>query len=142
MIDKRGSKSDRVQLPPAIGNQPIMLRMKSDLVDLCTAACDGKLDENLREWDERASLGIGDRLGRLSGQLQHRRRITVCAGRSGYDGIGVFHAGANSPMTTARVDRRRRTRRNARHRMGRTVAKRETRLRPDDRHPLGRQLQP
>src|SRR5690606_32280831 len=38
--------------------QPIMLRMKSDLVELCLAACDGKLGEKTSEWDERASLGV------------------------------------------------------------------------------------
>ena len=35
-----------------------MLRMKSDLVELCLAACEGKLDEQKSEWDDRASLGV------------------------------------------------------------------------------------
>lgn len=38
--------------------QPIMLRMKSDLVELCDAAIDGKLDQCDSEWDDRASVGI------------------------------------------------------------------------------------
>ena len=38
--------------------QPIMLRMKSDLVELCLAACAGKLDGKTTEWDDRASLGV------------------------------------------------------------------------------------
>ena len=38
--------------------QPIMLRLKSDLVELCLKACDGKLDEVISQWDTRASLGI------------------------------------------------------------------------------------
>lgn len=38
--------------------QPIMLRLKSDLVELCLKACDGKLDEVISQWDLRASLGI------------------------------------------------------------------------------------
>src|SRR5690554_4893445 len=38
--------------------QPIMLRMKSDLVELCQAAVDGKLDQCDSEWDDRASVGI------------------------------------------------------------------------------------
>lgn len=38
--------------------QPIMLRLKSDLVELCLKACDGKLDEVISQWDPRASLGI------------------------------------------------------------------------------------
>ncbi|HHF4458587.1 TPA: phosphoribosylamine--glycine ligase [Haemophilus influenzae] len=38
--------------------QPIMLRLKSDLVELCLKACDGKLDEVTSRWDPQASLGI------------------------------------------------------------------------------------
>ena len=40
------------------GTQPIMLRMKSDLVELCLAAVDGKLDQKNTQWDERCSLGV------------------------------------------------------------------------------------
>ncbi len=32
--------------------------MKSDLVELCLAACEGKLDEKTSEWDERVLLGV------------------------------------------------------------------------------------
>ncbi|WMS85831.1 phosphoribosylamine--glycine ligase [Pleionea litopenaei] len=38
--------------------QPIMFRMKSDLVDLCLKAIDKQLDQADCEWDERASLGV------------------------------------------------------------------------------------
>ncbi|WP_434357338.1 phosphoribosylamine--glycine ligase [Parasalinivibrio latis] len=38
--------------------QPIMMRMQSDLVELCLAAIDGKLDTMDSEWDERASIGV------------------------------------------------------------------------------------
>lgn len=38
--------------------QPIMLRLKSDLVELCLKACDGKLDEVTSQWNPQASLGI------------------------------------------------------------------------------------
>lgn len=38
--------------------QPIMLRMQSDLVELCQAAIDGKLDTAESRWDPRASVGI------------------------------------------------------------------------------------
>src|SRR5690554_1967971 len=38
--------------------QPILLRMKSDIVALCQAAIDGKLDECSSDWDERAAVGI------------------------------------------------------------------------------------
>lgn len=74
MIDKQGNPKV-IEFNCRFGDpetQPIMLRMKSDLVDLCTAACDGKLDENLRVGRARF-IRRGDRRGRLSGQLQHWR---------------------------------------------------------------------
>ena len=38
--------------------QPIMMRLQSDLVALCMAACDGKLADQSASWDERCSLGV------------------------------------------------------------------------------------
>ena len=38
--------------------QPIMMRLKSDLVALCNAALDKKLDQTSIEWDSRAALGV------------------------------------------------------------------------------------
>ncbi|MBE2897237.1 phosphoribosylamine--glycine ligase [Pasteurellaceae bacterium HPA106] len=38
--------------------QPIMMRLESDLVELCLAACDGKLDTVRSQWREQAALGI------------------------------------------------------------------------------------
>jgi len=38
--------------------QPIMLRLKSDLVDLLERAIDGRLDEVEAEWDRRTALGV------------------------------------------------------------------------------------
>lgn len=38
--------------------QPIMMRLKSDLVELCNLAIDGKLDQASTEWDPRPALGV------------------------------------------------------------------------------------
>ena len=38
--------------------QPIMMRLQSDLVEHCLAACQGKLINQQANWDTRASLGI------------------------------------------------------------------------------------
>ena len=38
--------------------QPIILRLKSDLVHLCDAALDKKLDQVEITWDKRAALGV------------------------------------------------------------------------------------
>ena len=38
--------------------QPIMLRLKSDLVELCTAAVENRLDQIQAEWDPRPALAV------------------------------------------------------------------------------------
>jgi phosphoribosylamine--glycine ligase len=38
--------------------QPILMRLKSDLIPLCNAAIDGKLDTVEAEWDPRTAVGI------------------------------------------------------------------------------------
>ncbi|GHF98907.1 phosphoribosylamine--glycine ligase [Thalassotalea marina] len=38
--------------------QPIMMRLKSNIVELCLAACDGKLDTQTITFDERAAVGV------------------------------------------------------------------------------------
>src|SRR5688572_30532772 len=38
--------------------QPIMMRLKSDLLELCEAALDKRLDRVHADWDERAALGV------------------------------------------------------------------------------------
>jgi phosphoribosylamine--glycine ligase len=38
--------------------QPIMMRLKSNLAQLCIAATQGNLDEVTAEWDERTCLGV------------------------------------------------------------------------------------
>ncbi|MGQ8366523.1 phosphoribosylamine--glycine ligase [Glaciecola sp. 1036] len=38
--------------------QPIMMRLKSDLAELCLKACQGKLDECEIEFDPRAAVGV------------------------------------------------------------------------------------
>ena len=38
--------------------QPIMMRLQSDLVELCLAACNGELGTKSASWDRRTSLGV------------------------------------------------------------------------------------
>jgi phosphoribosylamine--glycine ligase len=38
--------------------QPIMARLKTDLVDVMEAAVDGKLDQVELDWDRRTALGV------------------------------------------------------------------------------------
>ena len=38
--------------------QPIMMRLRSDLVDVCNATLDGSLGDRQTDWDPRAALGV------------------------------------------------------------------------------------
>ena len=38
--------------------QPIMMRLQSDLVELCIASCDGNLIQKNMQWDPRSSIGV------------------------------------------------------------------------------------
>ncbi|STO53620.1 phosphoribosylamine--glycine ligase [Canicola haemoglobinophilus] len=60
MIDKNGQPKV-IEFNCRFGDpetQPIMMRLQSDLVELCLAACDGKLDQVKSQWAEQAALGI------------------------------------------------------------------------------------
>lgn len=72
--------------------QPIMLRMKSDLVELCSAAIDGKLDQCRSEWDDRASVGIVLAAGGYPGSYNKGDVISGLPEEE-TDGEKVFHAG-------------------------------------------------
>lgn len=72
--------------------QPIMMRLKSDLVQLCNAAIDKKLDQTVAQWDERVAMGIVIAAGGYPGDYQKGDVITgLGAGES--DSAKVFHAG-------------------------------------------------
>ena len=72
--------------------QPIMMRLKSDLVEVLLAALDGKLDQINLNWDERFALGIVLAAGGYPEQYAKGHPI------SGLDlqfpdQVKVFHAG-------------------------------------------------
>ncbi|MBV2095331.1 MAG: phosphoribosylamine--glycine ligase [Candidatus Thiodiazotropha sp.] len=72
--------------------QPIMLRMRSDLVAHCLAALDGRLDQESADWDPRASVGVVLAAGGYPGSYDKGRVIT---GLPESDDLSrkVFHAG-------------------------------------------------
>ncbi len=72
--------------------QPIMLRLKSDLVELCEAALDGRLDRVQADWDPRASLGVVLAAGGYPGSYRKGDVIEGLEGAVG-EGLKVFHAG-------------------------------------------------
>jgi phosphoribosylamine--glycine ligase len=72
--------------------QPIMARLKSDLVDLCLSTLEGDLHERKAAWDTRAALGVVMAAG---GYPASYARGKVISGLDGADSDTqkVFHAG-------------------------------------------------
>ncbi|ACX86083.1 phosphoribosylamine/glycine ligase [Pectobacterium parmentieri WPP163] len=72
--------------------QPIMLRLRSDLVELCLAGCDGTLDQKDSVWDERPSLGVVLAAGGYPSDYNTGDVISGLPQQDAEDGK-VFHAG-------------------------------------------------
>jgi phosphoribosylamine--glycine ligase len=72
--------------------QPIMLRLKSDLVGLCLLACNKQLDAGLIEFDERAAVGVVLAAGGYPGSYAKGTEIFGLEEAAKLDGK-VFHAG-------------------------------------------------
>ena len=72
--------------------QPIMMRLRSDLTELCDAALDGRLDQITAAWDPRPALGVVLAAGGYPGDY---RKGDVISGLPGEEDSGskVFHAG-------------------------------------------------
>ncbi|MGH8313363.1 MAG: phosphoribosylamine--glycine ligase, partial [Gammaproteobacteria bacterium] len=72
--------------------QPIMMRLKSDLVDLCETALDGKLNKTKAEWDARVALGVVLAAGGYPGEYKKGDPISGLPPFPIND-VKVFHAG-------------------------------------------------
>ncbi|MCG9624239.1 phosphoribosylamine--glycine ligase [Vibrio mediterranei] len=94
MIDKDGTPKI-IEYNCRFGDpetQPIMMRMQSDMVELCQAAIDKKLDQVESKWDPRASIGIVLAAG---GYPASYNKGDVISGlpTTEVEGEKVFHAG-------------------------------------------------
>ena len=72
--------------------QPIMLRLQSDLIDLCEAALDYRLEQVSIQWDERPALGVVLAAGGYPGKYRSGDVIEGLDDATGAD-VKVFHAG-------------------------------------------------
>ncbi|MFW2577370.1 phosphoribosylamine--glycine ligase [Serratia nevei] len=72
--------------------QPIMLRLRSDLVELCLAGAEGRLNEKSSDWDERPALGVVLAAGGYPGDYRNAEVIQGLPQQESADGK-VFHAG-------------------------------------------------
>ncbi len=71
--------------------QPIMLRLKSSLVDMCNAALDKKLDQTTAKWDDRKSVGVVMAAGGYPGD--YGKGDVISFPSECPEGTKVFHAG-------------------------------------------------
>ena len=71
--------------------QPIMMRLQSDLVELCQAAIDGQLDSKTTQWDNRAAVGVVLAAGGYPGSYAKGEVISGLSEATA--DAKVFHAG-------------------------------------------------
>ena len=74
--------------------QPIMMRMESDLVELCLMAVDQKLDQAESKWSDEAAVGVVLAAGGYPGQYQKGAVIHLPENQDVW--AKVFHAGTRS----------------------------------------------
>jgi phosphoribosylamine--glycine ligase len=82
--------------------QPIMLRMKSDIIPIMEAIIDGKLDDRFIEWDERAAVCVVLAAGGYPGKYEKGIPIDGLDKTDQLENVVVFHAGT-------RLDQRQQT---------------------------------
>jgi len=73
--------------------QPILMRLRSDLVELCLAAVDGQLDRFQAEWDPRAALGVVMAAGGYPNTYEKGHPISGLEAARGLADTKLFHAG-------------------------------------------------
>jgi phosphoribosylamine--glycine ligase len=94
MIDKQGAPKV-IEFNVRFGDpetQPILLRLKSDLVELIEAALDGRLENARARWDARPAIGV---VMAAAGYPARVRSGDVIEGLDAIDtdDVKVFHAG-------------------------------------------------
>ena len=72
--------------------QPILFRLRSDLVAVCLEGCGGALDAVKLDWDPRAAVGIVMAAGGYPGSYAKHKPISGLEGLDS-DTVKVFHAG-------------------------------------------------
>ncbi len=73
--------------------QPILMRLKSDLLDVMLATCDGRLDKVTLEWDQRPAVCVVLSSGGYPGDYENGKVITGLEKAAQLDDVVVFHAG-------------------------------------------------
>jgi phosphoribosylamine--glycine ligase len=75
--------------------QPLVMRLKTDLVEAFEATIDGKLDELVLEWDSRPAVGVVISAGGYPGEYEKGKPISGLAAVARLPDVQVFHAGTS-----------------------------------------------
>jgi len=76
--------------------QPILMRLKSDLLQVCLAVCDGTLEDITLRWDPRPAVCVVMASGGYPGDYQKGKKITGFQEAGQLKDVIVFHAGTKS----------------------------------------------
>lgn len=86
--------------------QPILMRMKSDIVPIFEAAVEGKLDNKMIEWDERAAVCVVIASGGYPGKYEKGMEIKGLDKIDQLEYAYVFHAGTKLESRKQKVESR------------------------------------
>lgn len=73
--------------------QPILMRMKSDLLEVLVAVCEGKLDDVTIRWDQRPAVCVVMSSGGYPGNYEKGKVVTGLDAAAKLKDVMVFHAG-------------------------------------------------
>jgi phosphoribosylamine--glycine ligase len=73
--------------------QPILMRLKSDLLEVFLAVCDGRLNEITLTWDPRPAVCVVMASGGYPGDYEKGKVITGIDQAESLQEVKVFHAG-------------------------------------------------
>ncbi len=73
--------------------QPILVRLKCDLLEVLLAVCDGTLDQVTLEWDKRPAVCVVMASGGYPGDYEKGKKITGLEEAEQIENVTVFHAG-------------------------------------------------
>jgi phosphoribosylamine--glycine ligase len=73
--------------------QPILMRLKSDLLEVLLAVCDGRLDQATLVWDPRPAVCVVMASEGYPGDYEKGRKISGLDRAGQLDDVVVFHAG-------------------------------------------------
>ena len=75
--------------------QPILMRLKSDLLEVMLSVCDRRLDKVTLRWDPKPAVCVVMASGGYPDSYEKGKSITGIVEAEKFSGVKVFHAGTN-----------------------------------------------